>query len=41
MILGWKIFIGFIIFAIVMLSYTIYEMRHAYEVDPNDDTFLD
>lgn len=32
---------GFIIFVIVMLAFAIYEMKHAYEVDPNDETFLD
>lgn len=31
----------FIIFAVVMLAFAIYEMKHAYEVDPNDETFLD
>lgn len=35
------IIIVFAIFAIAMLAFTIYEMRHAYEVDPNDETFLD
>ena len=35
------ILIGFAIFAIVMLGFAIYEMKHAYEVDPNDETFLD
>lgn len=33
--------IGFAIFAVVMLAFAIYEMKHAYEVDPNDETFLD
>lgn len=32
---------GLIIVAVVMLAFAIYEMKHAYEVDPNDDTFLD
>lgn len=32
---------GFIIFVIVMLAFAIYEMKHAYEVDPNDETSLD
>lgn len=31
----------FIIFAVVMLAFAIHEMKHAYEVDPNDETFLD
>lgn len=35
------ILIGFAIFAIVMLAFAIYEMKHSYEVDPNDETFLD
>ena len=35
------IIIGFAIFAIVMLAFAIYEMKHAYEVDPNDETLLD
>lgn len=35
------ILIGFVIFAIVMLAFAIYEMKHAYDVDPNDETFLD
>lgn len=35
------ILIGFAIFAAVMLAFAIYEMKHAYEVDPNDETFLD
>lgn len=33
--------IGFAIFAVVMLAFAIYEMKHAYEVDINDETFLD
>lgn len=33
--------IGFVIFAVVMLAFAIYEMKHAYEVVPNDETFLD
>lgn len=33
------IIIRFIIFAIIMLAFIIYEMKHAYEVDPNDETF--
>lgn len=33
--------IGFAIFAVVMLAFAIYEMKHVYEVDPNDETFLD
>lgn len=32
---------GFIIFVVVMLGFSIYEMKHAYKVDPNDGTFLD
>ena len=28
-------------FAVVMLAFAIYEMKHAYEVDTNDETFLD
>lgn len=32
---------GFAIFVIVMLAFTIYELKHAYEVDPNDESFLD
>lgn len=32
---------GFIIFAIVMLAFAIYEMKHAYEVNPNDETSLE
>lgn len=35
------IIIGFVIFAVVMLALAIYEMKHVYEVDPNDETFLD
>lgn len=35
------ILIGFAIFAAVMLFFAIYEMKHAYEVDPNEETFLD
>lgn len=35
------IIIGFAIFAVVMLAFAIYKMKHAYEVDPNDETFLD
>lgn len=31
---------GFIIFVIIMLSFAVYEMRNAYDVDPNDETFL-
>ena len=34
------ILIGFAIFVIVMLAFAIYEMKLAYEVDPNDETFL-
>jgi len=34
-------FIGFAIFVVVMLAFAIYEMRHAQDVDPNDETFLD
>lgn len=33
--------IGFAVFAIIMLAFAIYEMKDAYEVDPNDGTFLD
>lgn len=33
--------IGFAIFAVIMLAFAIYEMKHAYEVDPNDEAFLD
>lgn len=35
------ILIGFSIFAVIMLAFTIYEMKHAQEVDPDDETFLD
>ena len=35
------ILIGFAIFAVVMLGFAIYEMKHEYEVYPNDETFLD
>ena len=35
------IIIGLIIFVVVMLAFAIYEMKHAYEVDPNDETFID
>lgn len=35
------ILIGIAIFAVVMLAFAIYEMKHAYEVDPNDETRLD
>lgn len=35
------IIIGFVILAVIMLAFAIYEMRHAYEVDPNDEAFLD
>lgn len=35
------IIIGFAISAVVMLAFAIYEMKHAYKVDPNDETFLD
>lgn len=35
------IIIGFAIFGVIMLAFAVYEMRHAYEVDPNDETFLD
>ena len=35
------IIIGFAIFAIVMHAFAIYEMKHDYEVDPNDKTLLD
>lgn len=38
---GQILIIGFAIFAVVMLTFAIYEMKHAYEVDPNDETFLD
>lgn len=33
--------IGFAIFEVIMLAFAIYEMKHAYEVDPNYETFLD
>lgn len=36
-----KVILGFAIFVVVMLAFAIYEMRYAYEVDPNDETFLD
>lgn len=38
------ILIGFAIFVVVMLAFAIYEMKYAYEVDPNDpndETFVD
>lgn len=35
------ILIGLALFAEVMLAFAIYEMKHAYEVYPNDETFLD
>lgn len=34
------IIIGFAIFAVVMLAFAIYEMKHAYELDPNVSTQL-
>lgn len=37
---GLIILLAFIIFFLVILAFTIYEMRHAVEVDPNDETFL-
>lgn len=33
--------IGFAIFVVVMLAFAIYEMKHAYEVNPNDETIFD
>lgn len=33
--------IGFAILVVVILAFAIYEKKHAYEVDPNDETFLD
>ena len=38
---GINLLIGFTIFAVVMHAFAIYEMKHAYEVDPNDETFQD
>lgn len=35
------ILIGFAIFEIVMLILGVYEMNHAYDVDSNDETFLE
>lgn len=32
---------GFIIFVVIMFASTIYQKKHACEVDPNDETFLD
>lgn len=36
---GTIILIGFAIFEIVMLVLGVYEIKHAYDVDPNDETF--
>ena len=33
--------IGFAIFVVVMHAFAIYDMKYAYEVDPNDETFFD
>lgn len=35
------ILIEYVVFVIIMLDFAIYEMRNAYKVDPNDETFLD
>ena len=35
------VIIGLAIFAKVMLAFAIYEMKHVYEVDPNEEAILD
>lgn len=35
------ILIGFAIFAVVMLTFAIYEIKYAQYVDTDDETFLD
>lgn len=32
---------GFIIFVVFVLIFAAYRLKHAYEVDPNDEAFLD
>lgn len=35
------VLIGLAIFAILMLAFAAYDLKHMYEVDTNDETFLE